>query len=69
MNLEDLQKRLGKTVKRLRKEKGWVQEDMRNFGLNYRYFQEVEAGKANATLETLLKLAKAFKITVSELLK
>ena len=69
MKLQELQKRLGTNVKRLRKEKGWVQEDMRDFGMNYRYFQSIEGWEANATLDTLLKLAKAFKVSVIDLLK
>jgi transcriptional regulator with XRE-family HTH domain len=38
-------------------------------GLDYRHYQDLEAGKVNATLDTLYKLAKLFKVDVDELTK
>ncbi len=38
-------------------------------GINYRYYQRIEAGKVNLTLETLYRLAKAFKTNIEEFTK
>lgn len=69
MNLERGMKRFGENVKRLRKDESLTQEDMRDLGFNYRYFQKMEAGEVNPTLGTLLKLAKALKCSITDLLK
>lgn len=69
MNLERSMKRFGDNVKRLRKDKTLTQEDMRDLGFNYRYFQKIEAGQVNPTLGTLLKIAKALKCSMNDLLK
>ena len=69
MNLEQAMKRFGKNVSKLRKAKGFTQEDMREKGFNYRYFQKIEAGGVNPTLGTLLKLSKALKCSMSDLLE
>ena len=36
-------------------------------GLNYRHYQDIEAGKSNLSIETLYRLAKLFKVDVKEL--
>lgn len=46
----------------LRKARGLRQEDMEKFGLSYKYYQRIEAGKVNVTLKTLEKIAKAFGV-------
>jgi len=62
-------KRLGKRVKALRQDRGLTQESMQNFGFNYRYYQKIEGGQVNSTLDTILKLSKALKCPVAELFK
>lgn len=53
----------------LRQEKGLTQEQMQDFELSLRQFQRIEAGQTvNITLSNLFKIAKAFGLTVSELL-
>lgn len=69
MNLERSMKRFGENVRNLRKGRSLTQEEMRGLGFNYRYFQKIEAGQVNPTLGTLLKLAKALKCSMDELLK
>lgn len=69
MTLEQAQKRLGAAIRRLREAQGFTQEEMRSFGFNYRYFQKIEAGFVNPTLGTLLKLSKALKCPMSDLVK
>lgn len=62
-------KGLGENVKSLRKKKGVTQEMMRDRGFNYRYFQKIEAGQVNVTLDTLVKLANTFNCHIVDLLK
>lgn len=69
MNLEQAMKRLGANVKKLRMARGYKQEQMRDYGFNYRYFQKIEAGLVNPTLGTLLKLAKALNCSIDSLLR
>lgn len=68
MNLEQAMKRLGANVRALRAKAGFTQEQMREHGFNYRYFQKIEAGMVNPTLDTLLKLANVFKCHLKDLL-
>lgn len=58
---------IGNRIRTLRKERGLRQEDMEKFGLNHKYYQRIEAGKVNVTLNTLEKIANAFEIDPSEL--
>ena len=69
MNLEQAMLVLGKNVKRLRKLRKLTQEEMRDYGFNYRYFQKIEAGKVNATIDTLVKLSKTLKRSLADLLR
>lgn len=61
-------KSVGERARQLRTEKGLRQEDMCQFGFEYKYYQRIEYGEKNLTLKTLNKLAKAFDIPFSELL-
>jgi transcriptional regulator with XRE-family HTH domain len=69
MNLEQVMKRFGKNLSRLRQERGFTQEQMREKGFNYRYYQKMEAGQVNPTLGTLLKLSNTLKCSMSDLLE
>jgi transcriptional regulator with XRE-family HTH domain len=69
MNLKDIQKRVGDNVKKYRKKAGWSQESMRDKGVNFRYYQKIEAGKVNLTLDLLVRLAKIFDCDPRDLLK
>lgn len=66
--MEKLAKLIGNRIKGIRKERGLRQEDMEEFGISYRYYQKIESGKANVTLNTIEKIAGAFKIDPVELL-
>ncbi len=68
MTDEQLLRLVGERVRQLRKDRGLRQEDMCQFGFEYKYYQRIEYGEKNLTLKTLNKLAKAFDIPVSELL-
>jgi len=69
MNVEQAMKRLGSNVKKRRLKRGLTQEQMMDFGFNYRYFQKIEGGQVNATLELLVRLARALKCDLEDLLK
>jgi transcriptional regulator with XRE-family HTH domain len=59
-------KRLGRRVASLRQERGLTQEDMSRFGFSWRRYQRIEAGQP-ITMRTAHRLAKAFRISVGEL--
>lgn len=60
--------RVGRNIKSARLKAGLRQVDIEEkIGLNYRHYQNIEAGKSNLTLETLFRLAKLFKVSVKEL--
>jgi transcriptional regulator with XRE-family HTH domain len=70
MRFEKEAKRLGKRIQELRKKKGLRQEDMEEFGIPYKYYQRIESPGSypvNITLKTLLKIAQALEVEVSDL--
>ena len=58
---------VGKRVRELRLAKGLRQEDMCQFGFEYKYYQRIEYGQKNLSLKTLNKLSKAFRVANSKL--
>ena len=63
-------KRLGRNLKRVRKEKGISQGDIvRSLGMDRAFVSNIENGKANPTLATIAKLAKALGVPLGELIK
>jgi len=60
---------VARRVQRLRKERNLTQEDMQDRGFNLRYYQRIEAAEKNLSLKTLNKLAKAFGVSISDLLR
>jgi len=67
MNIE-LQ--LGMRIRYLRKLKGWSQEELSlRSGINKNYLSDLERGRRNPTLVVMEKVAIAFDIPLSELLK
>ncbi|MBI2335711.1 MAG: helix-turn-helix transcriptional regulator [Deltaproteobacteria bacterium] len=69
MDLPKAMKALAKNVKSLRISRGLTQEKMRDLGFNYRYFQKIEAGHVNVTLDTLVRLANTLKCNLPDLLR
>ena len=60
---------LAKRLRKLRSERGWTLEACEEYGFkNWRHLQELESGK-NITLETLVKVARLYKISPSKLIK
>ena len=61
--------KLAKRLKRLRKEHDYTQEKLAEMaGIDYKYLQRIEGSKPPAVkIDTLEKLAKAFRISMSKL--
>jgi hypothetical protein len=58
---------LNRWIPRLREKHGLTQEDMRDYGFAYRYYQRIEAGEKDLRLSTLNRLALAFKLPLRDL--
>ncbi len=55
-------------MRRLRKKVGWTQEQAAEaIGIAPRHYQKIEAGDVNATVATLVNVAKAFGVTIKDL--
>jgi transcriptional regulator with XRE-family HTH domain len=68
MTPNKLKKQLGLRLKELRLERNLKQEQIEEkFGFSYRYLGRLERGAVNPTLETLLKLCKIYKVSMSDL--
>jgi DNA-binding XRE family transcriptional regulator len=69
MRLSSQLKCVGKNIREARRKAGLRQIDIETrAGITYRHYQNIEAGKINVGITTLLKLAEAFGATVEELL-
>ncbi|WP_188963409.1 helix-turn-helix domain-containing protein [Deinococcus aquiradiocola] len=65
----DIRLQLGLRIRRLREDRGWSQDvfaQMTQLGRSYPH--KIESGIVDIQLTTLVKIAKAFKITPSQLL-
>ena len=63
-----LQEDLGKTIIRLRKEKGYSQEAFANeAGIDRRYMSDIENGKRNISIDILERVCNKLGIKISEL--
>lgn len=69
MTDERLMKMVGKRVRELRLARRLRQEEMCQFGFEYKYYQRIEYGQKNLSLKTLNKLAKAFRVPLAKLLE
>jgi transcriptional regulator with XRE-family HTH domain len=65
----DICTRLGKTVRRLREEKGWSQEDYADrAGIHRTYVSDIERGRRNPTITVVEKLARPLGVKPGRLL-
>lgn len=65
---ESLEQRFGKRCKKLRHQAGLSQLDMvRVHGFSLSHYQKIERGTLDPRLSTLVRIAKSFGISVSEL--
>ena len=61
-------KRLGESVIRLRRRRGWSQEELANAtGFGRSFTSSIERGKKDVRLSTLVKLAKIFELDLRQL--
>ena len=61
---------LGKRIRQLRNERGWRQIDLaEECGLHENFVSDLEHGRKEACLRTLQAIAKAFDLSVADLLK
>ena len=59
---------LGRTISRLRKEKGYSQEAFANeAGIDRRYMSDIENGKRNISIDILERVCNKLGIKISEL--
>lgn len=65
----DIRVRLGRNVRRLRRELGVSQEALADeAGIHRTYVSDVERGARNPTITVVEKLARALKVSAGELL-
>ena len=68
--MDEISKKLGKNIKRIREQKEMTQGDIcRALNLDRGYISSIESGKRNPTLSTIKKLADALQVSIDELLK
>ncbi len=68
-SLQDVQASLGRRIRALRVARNLTQEAMEARGLNYKYYQRIEAGRCNLTFRTLLKIGSALEVEVEDLFR
>jgi transcriptional regulator with XRE-family HTH domain len=61
---------LGRRIRAIRKAKGWTQEQLGSRAdITYKFIGEIELGKQNPSFETLVKIADALEIELSDLFR
>jgi transcriptional regulator with XRE-family HTH domain len=68
LNHERFFLRLGKRIRKLRKKRGFSQEDMISYGFSARHWQQIEAGRP-ITVSTLLRVCAVFGATIDRLVR
>ena len=67
---EAINENLGKRVKKLRADRGWSLEELANAsGVSRSMLSEIEREKANPTLTVTFRIARAFGLTLQELIE
>ena len=68
--MQDIQKKVGATVRRLRKNRGWSQDVFADrSGLHRAHIGSIERGESNVTLQTLKILADTLRVRIRDLVK
>ena len=66
----DIRRQVGRNLKRIRKERGWSQEQLAfESGLHRTYISGIERGARNPTIVILAQLAETLAVDVSEFVK
>lgn len=67
--MEDVKIKFGQRVRELRISKGYSQEKLAELSdLDRTYIPGIESGKRNVSIVVVAKIAKAFQISISELM-
>ncbi len=69
VNESKIKRDFGKHLRKLRKEKGWTQEDLaERAGMHFTYVGQIERGVRNPSLINIYKIAKALRSKPNRLL-
>jgi ribosome-binding protein aMBF1 (putative translation factor) len=67
--LQKYLRQVGRNIKSVRVKQGLRQTDIvEMLGMNYRHYQDIEAGKINVRIGTLIELAQIYKVNLQELI-
>lgn len=67
--MANINERLGKRIRSLRRAKKMTQEDLAyESKIDYSYLNEIEAGKRNPSIKRISAIAKALKVSPKDLL-
>jgi transcriptional regulator with XRE-family HTH domain len=68
--VEDVQKQVGRNIRKLRKSAGLTQDVFADLsGLNRAHVGEVERGESNVTIQTLKIIADTLKVKIVDLVR
>jgi transcriptional regulator with XRE-family HTH domain len=66
----DIQQKFGNKIRKLRKQKGFSQEELAfQSGLHRTYISDIERGFRNVSLKNIEKIAKALGVNAKDLLE
>ena len=69
MDFNNYAKAVGNNIRQARYRLGLTQQQVAEKGFSFRYYQELERGTRNPTLQLLLQLAQVLEVTVAELVE
>lgn len=68
--MEDIQKRIGNTIRELRSQAGFTQDVLaERAGLNRTHMGQIERGECNVTVQTLKLIADTLRLKIADLVK
>jgi len=68
--MQDIQRKVGATIRRLRLKRGWSQDVFADrSGLHRAHIGEIERGESNVTLQTLKIIADTLQVRIVDLVK
>lgn len=68
VNIDNFAKQISGNLSRIRKEQRYTQKELAiNAGLNPNYYAKVERGDGIPSLKTLVKIAKALGVSLTEI--